>query len=108
MQIKHTVIFSTAPNEDEAAKIAHALVEKKLVACVNIVPKIRSIYSWQNKLCDESEVLMIMKAREDLLGRIKSELKSLHSYECPELIAIPISDGLPEYLDWIDDSSINI
>lgn len=106
MPTKYTVLFSTAPNEDEAAKIAHALVEKRLVAGVNIVPKIRSIYTWQGKICDEPEVLMIMKAQERLIAKIKEELKSLHCYECPELIAIPITDGLQEYMQWIDESSI--
>ncbi len=106
MSTKHAVLFSTAPNEEEAAKIAHTLVEKRLVACVNIIPKIRSIYTWQGKICDEPEVLMIMKAQEKLIDKIKTELKSLHSYECPELVAIPISDGLPEYMKWIDDNSI--
>lgn len=108
MTTKHTVLFSTAPNEDEAAHIARTLVEKRLVACVNIVPKVRSIYTWQGKLCDEPEVMMIMKAQEKLVDKIKTELTALHSYECPELIAIPITDGLHEYMKWIDENSINL
>jgi len=108
MTIKYTVLFSTAPHEEEAANIARALVEKHLVACVNIVPKIRSIYNWQGKMCDEPEVLMIMKAQEKMTEKIMAELKKLHSYECPELISIPISDGLPDYLNWIDEQSINL
>jgi periplasmic divalent cation tolerance protein len=106
--MNYSILFSTAPSEDEAAKIAKALVEKKLVACVNIVPKIRSIYSWKGKLCDETETMLIMKARTELIGKIKTELKALHSYECPELIAVPISDGLKDYLNWIDESSIHV
>jgi periplasmic divalent cation tolerance protein len=105
--MNYSIIFSTAPSEDEAAKIAKALVEKKLVAGVNIVPKIRSIYSWKGKLCDETEAMLIMKTRTELIDKIKTELKALHSYECPELIAVPISDGLKDYLNWIDESSIH-
>jgi periplasmic divalent cation tolerance protein len=108
MLTKYVVLFSTAPHEEEAAEIAHALVEKRLVACVNIVPKIRSVYTWQGKICDEPEVLMIMKAQERMTDKIMAELKKLHSYECPELISIPITNGLPDYLSWIDEQSINL
>lgn len=104
--MSHVILFSTASTEEEATKIANALVSKHLAACVNIVPKIRSIYFWKEKVCDEPEVLMMIKALQTNVEAIKTELKSLHSYECPELIAVPISDGLPEYLKWIDESSI--
>ena len=98
---KFIVIFSTASSEEEAARIAKALVKKRLVACVNIIPKIRSIYTWKDKLCDEAEAMLVMKTQEKKVGGVKKELKSLHSYECPELIVLPISCGLPSYLKWI-------
>ncbi|PIR16631.1 MAG: divalent-cation tolerance protein CutA [Deltaproteobacteria bacterium CG11_big_fil_rev_8_21_14_0_20_49_13] len=103
--MRHIIIFSTAPSEKEAARIAKALVGKKLVACVNMVPKLRSIYRWKGKIFDEPEVLMIMKSQKKLFGQIKKELKKLHSYECPESIAMDIADGLPDYLKWIYDST---
>ena len=96
------VLFSTAPNEKEAAKIADRLVEKGLIACANIVPNIRSVYKWKGRRYDEPEVLIVMKSTSYRLAAIKKELKKIHSYECPELIAVPIVGGLESYLDWVD------
>lgn len=104
--MSYVILFSTAPNEEEAAKISNALVSKHLAACVNIIPKIRSIYFWQNKLYDKSEVMMMIKSHQKCVEQIKVELKKLHSYECPELIVVQISDGLKDYLNWIDEGSI--
>lgn len=101
----YIIIFSTVPSEKEGVKIANTLVSKKLVACVNIIPKIRSIYRWKGKVCDEREVMLVMKSKKSLVGEIKKELKKLHSYECPELIILPIQDGLAEYLEWITEST---
>ena len=102
---KFVTIFSTAPKEEEAKKIANDLVSKKVVACVNIIPGLRSIYRWKGKICDEREVMMVMKTKDSLVEDVKKELKSLHSYECPELIVLPISDGLPDYLSWIEENT---
>ena len=106
--MKHIIIFSTVPSLSEANKIAKALVGKKLVACANIVPKIRSIYRWKGKIYNETEVLMIMKSRKALFPKIKKELKKLHSYECPELISLNIDDGLKDYLRWIEESCMSL
>lgn len=103
--IKNIIIFSTAPSKREAEKIAKALVSKRLVACVNIVPKIRSIYRWKGKMFDEQEFLLIMKSRRSLFAKIKTTLKKLHSYECPELVCLNIEDGLPDYLKWIMENT---
>jgi len=99
----YIVIFSTAPAERVAVKIANALVKKGLIACANIVPKIRSIYRWKKRIYDEHEVQIVMKSTVDKLEAVKKELKKLHPYECPELVAIPIVGGLKAYLDWIDE-----
>ncbi len=99
------VVYVTAPNEDEAAGIARALVEAKLAACVNIISNIRSIYRWQGNLEDDSEVLMIIKTRKELFDSLKTEVKKLHSYEVPEIIALPISLGSEDYLKWIREST---
>jgi len=93
----------TAANQEEAEKIAQELVEKKMAACVNVFD-IASIYWWEGKIDRGTEALGIIKTRKDLIEKIIEEIKANHSYECPEVIAIPIIAGSKEYLDWIDDS----
>lgn len=93
----------TAANQEEAEKIAQELVEKKMVACVNVFD-IASIYWWEGKIDRSTEALGIIKTRKDLIETIIEEIKANHSYDCPEVIAIPIIAGSKEYLDWIDDS----
>lgn len=102
---KEVVIFITAPSEDEAAKISRALVEARLAACVNIVRNIRSIYTWQGNIEDASEVLMIVKSRNKLLTALSAKVRELHSYELPEIIALPITGGSEDYLKWIREST---
>jgi periplasmic divalent cation tolerance protein len=97
------VVFITASNEDEAAKIARALVETRLAGCVNIIKDIRSIYSWQGKIEDEAEVLMIAKTRKPLFDSLMKKVKELHSYTVPEIIAIPIVEGSEDYLRWLKE-----
>jgi periplasmic divalent cation tolerance protein len=97
------VVYITAPNEDEAAGIARALVEAKLAACVNIVRDIRSIYSWQGKIEDDKEVLMIAKTRLKLFSALKAKVLEMHSYSVPEIIAMPIVDGSEEYMNWLKE-----
>ncbi len=98
-------VFVTVTNEDEAAIIARAVVEAKLAACANITGNIRSIYSWQGKVEDDSEVLMILKTRQDLFEELSEKIKELHSYDVPEIIALPIIMGSKDYLTWIKDST---
>lgn len=95
------VVFITVSSEDEAAKIAKALVENKLAGCVNIIKNIRSIYSWQGKIEDEPEVLMIAKTQKHLFDSLMKKVKELHSYTVPEIIALPIVEGSEEYLKWL-------
>ena len=97
------IIFITASSEQEARTIATALVEERLVACINIIPLIYSIYRWEGKVCQESEAMLIGKSVESLFPSIIKRVKSLHSYQLPEIISFPISAGLPEYLSWIID-----
>lgn len=97
------VVYITAPNEQDAAKIARSLVEEKLVACVNIVPGLRSIYSWQGTIEDDAEVLMICKTRHELFGALQQRVKALHSYTVPEIIALPVVAGSEDYLAWLHD-----
>ena len=97
------VVYITAPSEEEGAKIARTLVEERLAGCVNIVPEIRSIYSWQGKIEDEKEVLLIVKTRLKLFNALKSKVLNMHSYSVPEIIALPIVDGSEEYLKWLKE-----
>jgi periplasmic divalent cation tolerance protein len=99
------VVFITAPNEEEAAGIARSLVESKLAACVNIVKNIRSIYSWQGNIEDDSEVLMVVKTKKGLFNALSSRVRELHSYDVPEIIALPITDGSEDYIKWLLDST---
>ncbi len=95
----------TIDDLDKAVLIARSLVERKLIACANILPQVRSVYSWKGEVCDESEILMIMKTRDDLFERVQDEIKELHPYEVPEIISINIDRGLPDYLRWIDETT---
>ncbi len=96
-----SVVFVTVGKEEEALALGHALVQEKLAACVNIVSGVRSIYRWKGEVCDDRELLLIMKTRTSLVQALQDRVKALHSYEVPEIIAFPIDQGLPEYLDWV-------
>lgn len=103
----YITILITASSEEEACKIGKTLVEERLVACANIIPKIRSIFSWKGEVCDENEVSMILKSKGSLFQQIKERVKTLHSYDVPEIIALPIHLGSEDYLDWIDEVTNN-
>ena len=98
------VVFVTAP-ENEAPDLAATLVKERLVACVNIVPGLRSLYWWQGKVEDEPEVLCIMKTRSTLFEALRDRVRELHSYEVEEIIALPIVAGNPPYLEWIRENT---
>jgi len=95
------IVFITASSEEEAAKIARALVEARLAGCVNIIKNIRSIYSWQGKIEDEPEVLMIAKTQKSLFDSLTKKVEELHSYTVPEIIVLPIVEGSKDYLKWL-------
>ncbi len=97
------IVFMTSESKDEADRIASRLVEKKLVACVNIVSKIESVYWWEGKICNSSEVLLIAKTTSELFDNVVEEVKAVHCYEVPEVIFVPIAQGLPDYINWICD-----
>jgi len=102
---ENIVVYITAPKEEDAARIAQALVKAKLAACVNIVRNIRSIYSWQGKIEDAAEVLMIVKTQKKHFDALSEKVRELHSYDVPEIIALPILKGSDDYLEWIRAST---
>ena len=99
------VILVTASSEEEAKKIAQSLVEKRLAACVNIIKDVQSVFRWKGKISDEKELLLIIKTRKKLYKNVEEEVKRLHSYEVPEVIALPIISGSKDYLYWIDSET---
>ena len=97
------LILTTADSPELARQIAGALVESGEAACVNIVPGIRSIYRWEGKLCDEGELLLVIKSAAEKYEAARMRIRSLHSYLVPEVIAIPIVAGDPAYLQWLQE-----
>jgi periplasmic divalent cation tolerance protein len=98
------VVLCTAPDPDRAGALARTLVEERLAACVNIIGPVRSIYSWQGQLCDEAEVLCVIKTDGEHFEALRTRLVALHPYEVPEVIALPVEKGHPPYLEWLAGS----
>ena len=98
------VVLSTAPDESVAAELAAALVERRLAACVNLVPGVRSLYWWEGELQDDAEVLMVCKTDARRLDALTSMLQEMHPYDCPEVVALPVEGGAEAYLAWITDT----
>jgi periplasmic divalent cation tolerance protein len=97
----YILILITTNTKKEAEKIAESLVESRLVACVNIMPAVTSVYYWKGEVCKESEVLLVIKTRAEHFDTLVEKVTQLHSYEVPEIIALPILRGYKPYLDWI-------
>ena len=102
---EYVVVLSTTPNVNEAERLGKEMVEKGLVACVNIIPQIRSIYKWKEKLHNEEEMLLVMKSRKDRTEEIIDYIRKNHSYEIPEIVSLPITSGSEKYLAWIDQNT---
>jgi periplasmic divalent cation tolerance protein len=101
------VVFSTCASTEEAQRVARALVEKRLAACVNVVPGIRSVYHWKDAagkdaIEDEEEVLLVMKTSRALLQELTDEIERLHSYEVPEVVALQVVGGSERYFAWMN------
>ena len=100
----YVTIFITSPR-DQAEAIARPLVEERLVACVNLLPAIRSIYHWKGEICVDDEAMLVAKTRASLVDALKQRVTELHPYEVPEVIAMPRVDGHEPYLNWIGEST---
>ena len=101
----YCIINCTTKNKEEAIYIAKSLVERKLIACCNIVPAITSVYEWDNELCCDEECLMVMKTKTELFNEVEIAIKELHTYDTPEIICIPINNGSREYLSWVNEQT---
>lgn len=99
------VVLVTSESQAQAEKIARGLLEKHLAACVNILPGAKSLYWWENKIAEAGECVLIIKTREASLGALTAEVKRLHSYTVPEVVAFRIEGGSPDYLRWLSDET---
>ncbi len=99
------VVFVTCGSEEEGLKIANALMDERLAACVNLISPIRSIYRWEGKIWDEKECLLIIKTQKDRFEELEKRVKFLHSYSVPEIIGLPIVEGSSAYLNWIRENT---
>lgn len=106
-QGEFAVVLVTVSSEDEGLRIARDLVDAKLAACVNIVSGLRSIYRWEEEVCDEGELLVLIKTRMPLFEQVEGKIKEIHSYEVPEIVAIPIIRGSEAYLSWLRESTLS-
>jgi periplasmic divalent cation tolerance protein len=101
MSEETVVAMVTAPTMEEAAQLGRMLVEERLAACANLVPGLRSIYRWQDAVQDDAEVLLLIKTTANVFDRLAQRIQELHSYDIPEVLALPVVAGLPAYLQWL-------
>jgi len=104
----YLVVLITASSYEEARKIAAALVSQRTAACVNIVPKVNSLFRWKGKIEDAEESLLVVKTRAKLFLEVVTAVKAIHSYKVPEIIALPIVEGNPDYLKWIEEETAEL
>src|SRR5205823_10444077 len=107
-ELGHTdavVVLTTLASTEEAAKFVRALLDRRLVACGTILPAARSLYRWEDKLADETEVVVMLKTRSGAIHGLEKAFKELHPYKVPELLAVPVTGGLERYLGWINSET---
>jgi uncharacterized protein involved in tolerance to divalent cations len=99
------VVMVTVPDEEVSSRLAHALVGEQLAACVNVLPGLRSTYVWEGEICNEGELLCLIKTRRDLFPSVRERVLDLHPYQVPEIIALPLVEGSEGYLTWLRDNT---
>jgi periplasmic divalent cation tolerance protein len=98
-------IYVTASGSEEARRIGRALVEARLAACANVIDRVTSVYWWRGEVQEDDEAVLIAKTREDLVDDLTAKVKELHSYECPCVVALPVTGGNADFLDWIESET---
>ena len=104
---KYQLVLCNVANEENAKQIAHSLLEKKLCACVNIIPRVHSLYIWDGEIEEASEYTMLIKSKSSLYQQLEEAITSLHPYDVPEIIAFEVTNGLADYLVWISKTTIS-
>jgi periplasmic divalent cation tolerance protein len=99
------LVVTTVPEQQIARNLAKAVIAENLAACINIIPHVSSIYRWQQDVCETNEYLLLIKTQQNCYKRLEAFIRENHSYQLPELIALPITQGLPAYLGWIKEST---
>ena len=99
----YCIVLVTVGSEPEAKMIAHTLIEERLAACVNVISGLTSIYRWEGHICEDKELLLIIKTQGQKVAALRERIVHLHSYAVPEVIALPITDGSARYLEWLDN-----
>jgi len=99
---QYFIVIMTTSTKKEAIKIVQCLLEERLIACANIIGPVSSIFWWKDKIDEAAEFLVFMKSRSKLFDKLSRRVKEIHSYEVPEILALPILKGLPSYLSWLD------
>lgn len=100
------IVITNAPDREVALKIAHALLERRLAACVNVLAECTSVYRWRGELETAREVPLMIKTRAAIYNEVEAAIKSLHPYELPEIVAVPVERGSPEYLEWVNAATV--
>ena len=103
----YCLILTNVSSREEGEEIASALVEDRLVACVNISSPVTSLYHWQGEINKDEELMLFMKTKKNLYKKVEERIKRLHSYELPEVIAVPIESGSKEYFSWITENTLD-
>ncbi|MES9924637.1 MAG: divalent-cation tolerance protein CutA [Candidatus Thiodiazotropha endolucinida] len=96
------LILCTAPDRETALKLSRSLLEQRLVACVNLSPPVTSVYHWQGRLEESEEILLLIKTTKQQYNNVEATLRAQHPYELPEIIAVPVEQGLDDYIDWVE------
>ena len=100
------VVYCTFPDPEQAAAVARGLVEDGLAACINLIPAVRSIYRWKGEVCDDAEVLGVIKTTAGRFEALRDSLVERHPYDCPEVIAVEVAAGHPAYLEWLSNAVV--
>ena len=100
--MSYILVFMTASSKSEAKKIVRSLLEEKLIACANMIDSVSSVFWWQENIKEEKEVLVIMKSHQELFNKVSTRISEVHSYDTPEILALPIVDGSSQYLEWMN------